>query len=282
MIRWSLRARISSSISTVSRPAHWVVTPGAVYSYRVRDGTMTNVVRNRNHAAMIRKLRELILRPSIAQNARLADALERHATARVYAPFVHSQTCCQQGPGQEPLHRNVDTPVAGLAGPEGVATANAAYMPARGPSGRRCSNAAGKDVTVTAPVARAVSLPAIPGTVKLSLMQSMTGYVPSSRRHVGLRYPANARGWCGRRADGGAAHRAGPITLMFKCVPVLRERIWMHQKVTRVTGRRRPTGRWGSRMILQRSTRAGPPQSQRAHAVRQVSLPLRWSAENGS
>jgi hypothetical protein len=48
---------------------------------------MTDAVRNRDRAAMIRKLRELILRPSIAENAPLADALESHMRLVAYTHY---------------------------------------------------------------------------------------------------------------------------------------------------------------------------------------------------
>jgi len=70
--------------------AHWLVTPEAMYSYRVHDGSMTNVVRNHDRAAMIRKLRELTLRPSIAENAPLADALERHMRLVAYTHYSYA------------------------------------------------------------------------------------------------------------------------------------------------------------------------------------------------
>ena len=70
--------------------AQWLVTPEAMYSYRVRDGSMTDVVRNRDRAAMIRKLRALTLRPGIAQNAPLAEALERHAQLVAYTHYSYA------------------------------------------------------------------------------------------------------------------------------------------------------------------------------------------------
>lgn len=70
--------------------AHWLVTPEAMYSYRVRDGSMTDVVRNRDRAAMIRKLRALILQPGIVQNAPLASALERHARLVAYTHYSYA------------------------------------------------------------------------------------------------------------------------------------------------------------------------------------------------
>ena len=70
--------------------AHWFVTPEAMYSYRIRDGSLTDVVRNRDRAAMIRKLRELVLRPGIAENAPLRDALESHLRLVAYTHYSHA------------------------------------------------------------------------------------------------------------------------------------------------------------------------------------------------
>ena len=70
--------------------AHWLVTPEAMYSYRVHDGSMTDVVRNRDRAAMVRKLRELIVRPAIAENAPLADTLERHMRLVAYTDYSYA------------------------------------------------------------------------------------------------------------------------------------------------------------------------------------------------
>lgn len=70
--------------------AHWLVTPEAMYSYRVRDGSMTDIVPNRDRAAMIRKLRELTVRPGIAQNAPLANALDRHARLVAYTHYSYA------------------------------------------------------------------------------------------------------------------------------------------------------------------------------------------------
>jgi succinoglycan biosynthesis protein ExoO len=70
--------------------ARWLVTPEAMYSYRIHDGSMTEVVRNRDRAMMIRKLRELILRPGIAQNSPLAGALERHMRLIAYAHYSYA------------------------------------------------------------------------------------------------------------------------------------------------------------------------------------------------
>jgi succinoglycan biosynthesis protein ExoO len=70
--------------------ARWLVTPEAMYSYHIHDGSMTDVVRNRDRAMMIRKLRALILRPAIAQNASLADALERHMRLVAYTHYSYA------------------------------------------------------------------------------------------------------------------------------------------------------------------------------------------------
>jgi len=70
--------------------ARWLVTPEAMYSYRVRERSMTDVVRNHDRAAMIRKLRELIQRPGIAENAPLADALERHMRLVAYTHYSYA------------------------------------------------------------------------------------------------------------------------------------------------------------------------------------------------
>jgi hypothetical protein len=51
---------------------------------------MTEVVRNHDRAAMIRKLRELILRPGIAENAPLADALESHMRLVAYTHYSYA------------------------------------------------------------------------------------------------------------------------------------------------------------------------------------------------
>lgn len=59
-----------------------------MYSYHVSVGPMTNIVRNRDRAAMIRKLRALALRPAIAQNALPARALEKYT--RLVAYTQHS------------------------------------------------------------------------------------------------------------------------------------------------------------------------------------------------
>jgi len=69
--------------------ARWFVTPEAMYSYHVRDGSLTDVVRNHDRAAMIRKLRELILRPGIAEDAPLAAALERHRRLVAYTHYSY-------------------------------------------------------------------------------------------------------------------------------------------------------------------------------------------------
>lgn len=70
--------------------ARWLVTPEAMYSYRIQDGSMTDVVRNRDRAMMIRKLRELILRPDIAPHAPLVDALERHMQLVAYTHYSYA------------------------------------------------------------------------------------------------------------------------------------------------------------------------------------------------
>jgi succinoglycan biosynthesis protein ExoO len=70
--------------------ANWLVTPEAMYSYRVRDGSMTDVVRNHDRAAMIRKLRELIPRSGIAENASLTGALERHMRLVAYTHYSYA------------------------------------------------------------------------------------------------------------------------------------------------------------------------------------------------
>lgn len=70
--------------------ANWLVTPEAMYTYRVSAGSMTDVVRNRDRAAMIRKLRALIVQPAIARNAPLADALDRHARLVAYTHYSYA------------------------------------------------------------------------------------------------------------------------------------------------------------------------------------------------
>ena len=51
---------------------------------------MTDVVRNRDRAAMLKKLRELSLRPDIAENAPLADALESHLRLVAYTHYSYA------------------------------------------------------------------------------------------------------------------------------------------------------------------------------------------------
>lgn len=70
--------------------AHWLVTPEAMYSYRVTDGSMTDVVRNHDRAAMIRKLHALLAQPDIARNAPLANALDRHARLVAYTHYSYA------------------------------------------------------------------------------------------------------------------------------------------------------------------------------------------------
>lgn len=70
--------------------AQWLVTPEAMYSYRVTDGSMTDVVRNRDRSAMIRKLHALLAQPDIAQNTPLANALDRHARLVAYTHYSYA------------------------------------------------------------------------------------------------------------------------------------------------------------------------------------------------
>ena len=70
--------------------ARWLVTPEAMYSYCIHDGSMADVVRNRDRAAMIRKLRELILRPGIVENAPLAGALESQMRLVAYTHYSYA------------------------------------------------------------------------------------------------------------------------------------------------------------------------------------------------
>ncbi len=77
-------------LDCLSAGARWLVTPEAMYSYCIHDGSMTDVVRKRDRAVMIRKLRELIRRPDIARNASLADALERHMRLVAYTHYSYA------------------------------------------------------------------------------------------------------------------------------------------------------------------------------------------------
>jgi len=128
-----------------------------MYSYRVRDGSLTDVVRNHDRAAMIRKLHELIVRPGIAENAPLADALERHMRLVADTHYSYAVKHAVTKGQVRNLSSQCRSIVGGVTGPGGVATPGASYMPASGPSCHRCSVETRKEATVTVLVGRMAS-----------------------------------------------------------------------------------------------------------------------------
>ena len=63
--------------------ARWIVTPEALYHYAVRDGSLTETVREDDRGLMISKMLELVRRPEIAEDGALVAAINRHRRSMI-------------------------------------------------------------------------------------------------------------------------------------------------------------------------------------------------------